>query len=120
MKVEELRYGNWVNWYNHTFRIGIIEEYYVEPIGRNEGGFPCEDLRPIPLTEEILLNVCKSWRSFHDGVIIYEFGLFDFWSQNGQIWLNKDFKEWLPQIEFVHELQNLFWILTGNELTINL
>ena len=74
---------------------------------------------PTPLTAALLFKLSKSQRHFHDGVVIYEFGIFEFWQQGENIWLHREFKEWLPlRIDFVHQLQNLYFVLTNTELTL--
>ena len=114
MKSTELRLNNWVNCYGINFPVTAINHTHVEGAA-NDGEFLISDLQPIPLTFEILNNSCKSWRTFHDGVIIFEFGIFDFWSQNGSLWLDREWNsKILPDnIESVHQLQNLYYILMG-------
>lgn len=121
IKASELRVGNLVKWEDQNVsvlelkRLGVELGYYKDSIGflRNY-----KDVQPIPLTEEWLLK----------------FGLE--WSGKGAQWLTK----FTPcgkalvyieehyfkfcgitieiQIKYVHQLQNLYFALTGEELTI--
>jgi len=76
------------------------------------------NLSGIPLTEEWLLKMSKSVQSFHDGVIIFHFEIFQAWSQGGSIWIQSKFDVQCSHIKYVHQLQNLFYALIGHELII--
>ena len=109
VQANELRLGNWLtNFVGTDFKVNQI------PIS---GMFPHP--KPIPLTEEWLLKFGfektkhtgyydKKWLSgdfFFDGkkLLVITEGLID-----------GDFID----IKFVHQLQNLYFCLTGEELTI--
>lgn len=92
--------------------------------------WPIQSLSPIPLTEEWLKRVgfCKSstgfmqlsftksvecfewYRSDMCGVIFTEEGL------SGFVWFGGDHVQ--AALDYVHQLQNLFYCLTGQELDI--
>jgi hypothetical protein len=117
MKANELRIGNLVN-YNEG---GIFKV-----IGIHEFGIDCEDeiettymeyenFKPIPLTEEWLLKFG------------FEERMFGWWSdvlflrtenRNGYFYdWQKTNQTTGTYIEYVHQLQNLYFALTGEELT---
>jgi hypothetical protein len=108
MRAQELRIGNW---YDHNgihrqvFPITITEVWEAQRIW----------CKPIPLTEEWLLKLggIKATDSFGGYLFYYPNG-------NGMRIKNN---EWSTQhltvkVEFVHQLQNLYFSLTGEELII--
>ena len=114
MKAEELRIGNLVkqgqvgaldNLQAWTFTDGV-----VLPVDYKE-------LTPIPLTEEWLVRFGFEKSAFNENVY-----------SNKSIILDKRKLGWLlcdnsidnlKHIEHVHQLQNLYFALTGEELTLN-
>lgn len=117
MKANEIRLGNLFKCYNFDLTIGSINKEYVGHI-TNEGGFLITDLEPIPLTEEWLVK----------------FGFYES-ETNGEYWLPKlafikkneygffvyKIRKGLTEIskfQYVHQLQNLYFALTGEELTL--
>lgn len=90
-----------------------------------------EDLRPIPLTDDILLNfgfTCHSDNSYSIEIntpdthlvlrqVRYEF--YPFIEQMAEFSSQKDNVVYLKYIKSVHELQNLFKILSGKDLKNN-
>jgi hypothetical protein len=107
MKANELRIGNYVN-----DSIGLIT------IGLNGNIKFADAYHPIPLTEEWLLKfgfnevfmVDGVWGYGIDGFIYVNSGQIRF---NGKaILLNEN------QLQHVNQLQNLYFALTGEELTI--
>ena len=118
MKTNELRIGNLVNHIRKgVIVIGIMELDFIEK--------EVLDIEPIPLTEEWLLNLgfkkYTYWRP--NNLDYYHSDLKEFCIISGQVRLCTDdpyefFK--IPQnIQFVHQLQNLYFALTGEELTID-
>ncbi len=113
MRVEELRVNNWVSVFKDT-------KYQVQAIAYNTVMLKYNDeqllypsidqIHPIPLTEEWLLKF---------GFKLYE----DFWIKDYFISLHKDGSVYesddLPiciNLQQVHQLQNLYFALTGVEL----
>jgi len=107
MEAKELRIGNWI--YSNTdkdiYRVDLIESW------RNY-----LSISAIPLTEEWLLRVGfektesgnysneeGSFELIHNNVIGFRFAV------EGQYAY--------PEIKYVHQLQNLYFALTGLELT---
>lgn len=125
MKASELRIGNWVHFNN---LIGMKYDYQVTPrffrqLALNDpesldveiDGFH----QPILLTEEWLvkfgfyvLHINKSgvkiyWRGQRQRVNAH-YNAFWYKTYNGT-----------TRVKFVHQLQNLYFALTGQELTVN-
>jgi hypothetical protein len=117
MKANELRIGNWVNVTDKDYQVTQILER-----GVNCGhiGAMYDLVKPIPLTEEWLVN--------HGEGIDFEGDYMFVW--RGIVWyyrmsdfsVRRDYKQknkinWV-EIKYVHQLQNLYFALTGEELTI--
>jgi hypothetical protein len=106
MKINELRIGNYISPLGRG--ITVVEglctwDGLIQSSNFAERGI--EDFEPIPLTEE--------W---------YEkLGLKKITAFNGAVcWGNDKFVHSgvHPECEYVHQLQNLFFVMTGDELTI--
>ncbi len=119
LKATELRIGNWVS----SKEIPVqIEKITTETVRYCFGDFPISYIEPIPITEdwlwrlgfeerEGLFRLSKYWVEFRNfdsvGVKIL-FGSF----QTQKIYILGD----ATYIEYVHQLQNLYFALTGKEL----
>ena len=146
MKANELRIGNLIKGIYHDYDDGIDEEIENETICKvvtldvsGSGDYPIyvysdEDIehfsefKPIPLTEEWLLkfgfylrdgfsntfklNVEKHQYDCSEITYSEKEGLFRF--SNGQ----QKGTTLIPHIKYVHQLQNLYFALIGEELTL--
>ena len=123
MKANELRLGNYIIF------DGKITEVQKVDIGLILDGYHKEYYKPIPLTEEWLI---KSGFKFYDGSELYGYLYYDkritenlvltISEKNGiYTWCFGDedliTEDWL-EIKHVHQLQNMWFALTGEELTI--
>jgi len=129
---KELRIGNIVEFAEPLFDTGFKQ---VTSIGHHINQIHPSYIKPIPLTEEWLFKAGFEKFGFNelifknitddafyigidktgdtnDGVI---FVLSDQTEKDGEIVT----KNYLPHIKYVHQLQNLYFCLTGEELTIN-
>jgi hypothetical protein len=124
LEAKDLRIGNliWLKIHHHPV---IVEQIYIPFHEYNfwlttdlHEGEKIEDYEPIPLTEEWLLKfgfekkgkrISKEWfYLWHDeGKIV--FAIAEMIENIGKYLI----------INYVHELQNLFHSLTGEELTLN-
>ena len=129
MKANELRIGNLVKWYD----VSKVLELHSEKNKFDNVYIECEEsfewteynkLEPIPLTEEWLLkfgfeNVHTDW--FYKDIVktnSYQF-YFNICLSNGKITLDSGFDEnSIIKLKYVHQLQNLYFALTGSELTV--
>jgi hypothetical protein len=124
MKAEELRIGNWYQWYAEG-------KYYEYQVIQSDFSNDCNFLNfePIPLTEEWLVKFgfkkkyCSHFDSFFIGInpvtkdwmfdIVWIKSMINYSYQGFPFYRNGHFR-----IESVHQLQNLYFALTGTELTI--
>ena len=122
MKSTELRVGNWVNNNEEDYQITSATIVHLE---RGDS-----TAQPIPLTEDWLIwfgfekresSTCDSWY-IGTNEITHDW-LFDI------VWLHRPelinapnfpfYRNGRHLIQYVHQLQNLYFALTGEELTIN-
>jgi len=128
MKASELRIGNWVSFQGKAERLYEFDnsltllEFDTSTGGTWGAAVPHEGLTPIPLTEEWLLKLGfeKTEALNFDNTTAYEIpswgrvALKDGELQSDQYY----FLDGLTQpIKYVHQLQNLYHALTGNELS---
>lgn len=114
MEASSLRIGNKVYrkphkvWIPFTVRDGEIGEHYANGCS------------PIPLTEEILLK-CGGEKTERANVIIADRFQLN-WLEAYKYWYVSDSEtvRYITKVEFVHEWQNVFWSLNGQELEVSL
>lgn len=122
MKPQDLRIGNWVClMYKDTNNV----QDYIKIESNHIHLFNKMDLEPIPLTEQWLLDFgfykIKEKNTFLTlQNVIEEFSLF-FNLKTSCIELETDYCQviQLKRLKYIHQLQNLFHALTGQELTLN-
>ena len=142
MNAQELRIGNivtdeWYDSFKNIITVDSINGKGIELFIDDDGNFtelaqtwiesemPFDTLRGIPLTEEWLLKLGfeNLINGFHKNISIDQelsiniktFEIFVF--RNDPIHGGTDFIG-LNSIQHVHQLQNLYFALTGNELTL--
>ena len=122
MKARELRIGNLVNYHTAEGDILVarIDWQDLKWISKDEKGFNIAH-SAIPLTEEWLLKFGFEEYEFEDeifGYVLNDFGYVNEFQFMIRIFI--DFEGILIQkpIKFVNQLQNLYFALTGEELTI--
>lgn len=130
MEAKELRIGNYIT--HPGLQADVVKEifahdkkgyavktdgYHIAYYMENKGS---ELVKPIPLTEDWLIKFgfendeTTSYRWYKDD---YEHHLFAIDIDDKEIRLHDDL--WLSiKCEYVHQLQNLYYALTGIELTI--
>lgn len=119
VEAKDLRIGNWVH---ALFNDVLIKEIYenkclVEISSSKREVYDTENISPIPLTPEIL-EAC----GFGDGIGEtkgfkwngYNFHL----TQDGFLYTDKWYKQNFIAVRYLHQLQNLYFVLTGEELEI--
>lgn len=120
MYFKELRIGNWV--VIDFYKQWELEDY--KSYGKKvDGEWQNDNVEPIPLTPEILKKTgFKQSSEFDDTFRLNEF----------DIYYRISYCEWTVDdrgdnegtkprfIKYVHQLQNLYYSLTGTELEINL
>jgi len=120
IQVNELRYWNLVYYkvqWNHRI---------IAPIYHIHSEMDMTHFEPIPLTPEILDSAgwvwneeCKSYEKYPNGDVRMNL---QFRESNGSYTMfNYVLKAMIfDKIYYLHQLQNLYWCLTGKELEINL
>jgi len=115
MKANELRIGNWINhkYSPPSFIVSVINTFNENTVN----GIELEDCEPITLTEEWLLKF--GFEKSGEPYIIENFAV----EENGLNWYLYMYDEEngcdvnIGIIQYVHQLQNLYFALTGEELT---
>ena len=132
MKLTELKIGNLVTdkWSvgKYPFKIVSIGKTICHYFGNQEFSAKYEDLEPIPLTEEWLLKFGFEKAKHSHGYDCYIKDGFDFdIVSHGRYWVLAIYTDESctnslyfahGRFEYVHQLQNLYFALTGEELTI--
>ena len=109
MKANELRIGNYVDLF------GMTATVQADDFNMTEHGIAIEQGKPIPLTEEWLKRLGAT-KNRDTTFYIEEINWLEL---NGDIWdvcLVEGYT--ITQIQYVHQLQNLYFALTGDELKI--
>jgi len=122
MKAKELRIGNFLRTPNGINHVSGIQDREVVEVG--EIGYVIEMVKPIPLTEEWLLNFGFETYTTEKSKV-YKLGNFMVtYVLKGRFAGNKYLKAFnisfseFGHIKHVHQLQNLYFALTGEELQI--
>lgn len=121
IKPESLRIGNLMK-EHYTGKIISVIELTEKSITFSDSFIGKWQAEPIEVSEEILLKVGIIYRSFY----VVGTGNCNKWQLDDFILLKNidgDFycplSAYNPVLEFVHELQNLYFALTGQELNIS-
>lgn len=144
--VKELRIGNWVYlpslskeaYGNERVRF-LVEGIYKDEDGykvlchcETKDGYSCtedalpEEIEPIPLAEELLLKCGfkRAFYGFHNGIELYRMSfIFDEIVETKNEWFlsmnhGKNAITCSP-IRYIHQLQNIYFDLIGEELKVN-
>ena len=127
MTAAELRIGNSVFFNKNHNEIGNItsietfltDQFKVGFYNRIDIKYYCDEIKPIPITEEWLLKFGfeKHHSDYYNKIIMIK--------EDGEIKIFPSFDVNLSSaisislfIKYVHQLQNLYFALTGHELTI--
>ncbi len=133
MKAQDLRLGNFVIAKNEIIKIIEFRESFV--LGENDnsiiGDLPSQ-MKPIELTEEWLLKI--GFDAMHSSRYMYEKSIINKHNINVVVYitfhtinktLRMDFSNDLQilnlyDIQYLHQLQNAFYLLTNEELEVKL
>ena len=112
MDSKELRIGNWVK------RKTQPEGFQIDAQSFSRIDKPNHDYQPIPLTEEWLIkfthkNINTSGMYQKDRFILRWMGSYNYWYV-----VDAESGTYITKVEFVHEWQNAYRFLNGEELTI--
>ena len=119
---EELRIGNWVDTVYNIPYMKITEIKNSVVCGDNCKGMSYTSLKPIPLTGEILLKCGFESPYISDAYSRYYYheeitGLFEI--IHGEVQYSID-SNIVCEMGYLHQLQNLFYAITGKELEVKL
>ncbi len=123
MKANELRIGNYVEYRDERNKVCAILRNHIKIEGL-KGSLSLSDVKPIQLTEEWMLKLGFEKEFFIDDLPIYleKKARLETLLLDEYLYVNKRMPEepWttLRKIKYVHELQNLYFALTGEELTL--
>jgi len=115
MKANELRIDNWIMQSGKLHRLHAVDIDYIY-----HGHIVVE---PIPLTLELLEKIGfeketkKCSIEGRDTFDIYTLGDFVYNTSHGHFWISGKYGFFVEPL-YVHQLQNLYFALTGHELTI--
>lgn len=122
IQANELRIGNFVKTPNQDFfRIDAFE-YLRDDFGKVAQGKDTQyhplpwylnNIEPIPLTPEIL-EKCGLTNTIYLNGYAYNFDI------TGDVSFNHGEYEQICNVKYLHQLQNLYFALTGEELSVNL
>lgn len=126
LSANEIRLGNWIK-IRGEYEVQVIDNICKKWFSYMEGqACKWEDAEPIPLTEEILV---ANLGFKHKGGWIGKSFCVDIWDENVELifeFMDNDltvyaYDQRIRRIEnpAVHQLQNLYFVLTGTELTFN-
>ena len=122
MKPNELRIGSWVKHpaavWSHRTEVqgyGYVEFQWEEHdwAGIAECTINLEDVKPIPLTEEWLLKFGFEYSDLNGDSGLWKIPPFQIYGKYNQF-----IYDYKLDVNYVHQLQNLYFALTGEELTI--
>ena len=121
METKDLRIGNYVSYLGEPQKVlGIGEKYiYIRPYSY----LLCVDINevePIPITEEWLKKLGFVIIETNKGIECFYFGnRYSVFQPAGKLaWLFVDDEKGLCEVKHVHQLQNLYFSLTGEELKL--
>lgn len=125
MKTNELRIGNYVNIEGDVVKVKEIYEKSIYYANGEYESYATEDfIQPIELTEEVLVKIgfekfVKSFRMELSGCRLDYFinKTLYIYKKHTNCCLIKDLE---IKCEYVHQLQNAYFLLTGQELEVKL
>ena len=129
LSAKDLRIGNLITRKNKVLKVCIIQPDKILVSGYSWGKyFKCDEIEPILLTEEWLFKFGFEKAKHSHGYDCYIKDGFDFdIVSHGRYWVLAIYTDESctnslyfahGRFEYVHQLQNLYFALTGEELTI--
>lgn len=119
--IKEIRLKNWVKWTEASIQLTESDIAYLFDMATK--GQKCETYQPIPLSESWLERAgYQYYNGKKDGDMTMDFGgKLDIDWIMGTIRVKSHFEtdtlyRELKHIQYVHQLQNLYWCLCGKEL----
>jgi hypothetical protein len=125
---KELRIGNSVMYDNRIFQIAAITDEFplLNTAEFGIGVVDWNNISPIPITEELLVKCGFQYLNGRtDGELTLDILHYEFDFVEGELVTKSRYeevykREKLPHIKSLHQLQNLFYCLCNQELTIEI
>ena len=124
MDKKDLKIGNFVNWNGPM----LTEFAIISSISTEEVSFRCgdyglmEEIQPIPLTEQWLKDFGFE-KELDNSMVKGDIAIFlDRRFKTNLFLRDNQENKWFSfnsKVEYVHQIQNLYFSLTGSELTLN-
>jgi len=111
MKVTELRINNWVQFKHTETPVRVTLGDFV--MAREYKDERLDDYEPIPLTEEWLEKFGFEYSDLNGDSGLWKIPPFQIYGKYNQF-----IYDYRLDVNYVHQLQNLFYCLTGEELII--
>ena len=119
MKVNELRIGNYYLDIDDKISEMSGHELYLMSIKENLDNLGVNEYRGIPLTEEYLLKFGFYWDKKKVYLCLNKTAFRIRYSRNQLTLFQSSQYLTIPDIKYLHQLQNLYFALTQEELEIN-
>jgi hypothetical protein len=121
LRAQELRIGNYVNYEQTTHVIhqltnSICGSYWHKSNASDSYAHTYDEIKPIPLTEEWLERF--GFERLGNGFEFWESSVFNIEFIRNHWHISYTSNVLCTHIKYVHQLQNLYFALTGEELTI--
>ena len=129
MKVNELRIGNYVQDIETGRPVVFVcldiesprERCFIKFIdspGEWDRGWPLVDVLPIPITKEWLFKLYPFCFDRHHCTWSMDGNIWDLNMKTGDVWLKHYPYKHHTNIKFIHQMQNFYFAMLGEELTI--
>ena len=126
MQLQELRIGNYIS--DLDGKIIKVEELTIcssYTTKKRINNLPFDYYKPIPLTEEMLLKFGFEVENKTENGILYDYLIayvsypknFQIHSKDREFFALSKYNNGQKYFKYVHQLQNLYFTLTGEELT---
>ena len=124
MKIQELRIGNWFIGYNGKPFQWSLGHFGLLTLKKNRPEIDDIIKSPIPLTEEILSEFTMKWGTDPqepNALMVFKNGEFEILKfEDEDHFFYSNGRGFHADIIYLHQLQNLYFDLTGEELEVKL
>ncbi|WBV60257.1 hypothetical protein PFY12_14610 [Chryseobacterium camelliae] len=123
MEAKELRIGNLFQYDNKVFKVKEIRNYIISgDRGKGNVDFTIKEISPIELTEEWLLKFGFEKKAEHNFRLnVFARSIIHAYT-HGKVEIElgnrSGYSFGYPQVQYVHQLQNLYFSLVGEELEL--
>ena len=117
MEAKELRIGNRILFDGKITIVNTRMLAYINNANRLKNKIDLISFEPIPLSEEILLKCGFKENGNRKRDFYFRNYCIELFDNSCNFWIG-DFND--IEINYLHQLQNLYWSLTGEELEINM